>query len=54
MWLQISGRKTGLKALIKKSCHKLQGLDNDYDYSEWYELTKPTEEELKGPEGSAF
>ena len=40
-------KENGLKALIKKSCHKLQGLDNDYDYSEWYELTKPTEEELK-------
>ena len=29
-----------------KSKHKLQGIDNDYDYSEWYELTKPTDEEL--------
>ena len=29
-----------------KSRHKLQGIDSDYDYGEWYELTKPTEEEL--------
>ncbi|MEW4411146.1 glycosyltransferase family 2 protein [Clostridium sp. AN503] len=40
------GKKHGLKALILKSRHKLQGLDNDYDYGEWYDLTKPTEEEL--------
>ena len=40
-------KENGLRALIKKSCHKIQGLDNDYDYGEWYELTKPTEEELK-------
>ena len=40
------GKKHGLKALFLKSKHKLQGLDNDYDYGEWYDLTKPTEEEL--------
>lgn len=40
------GKKHGLKALFLKSRHKLQGLDNDYDYAEWYNLTKPTEEEL--------
>lgn len=39
-------RENGLHALVKKSVHKLQGIDNDYDYAEWYELTKPTEEEL--------
>ena len=33
------GKKHGLKALLLKSRHKLQGLDNDYDYGEWYELT---------------
>ncbi len=41
------GKKHGLKALFLKSKHKLQGLDNDYEYAEWYELTKPSEEELK-------
>lgn len=39
-------KENGLKALIIKSRHKLQGIDNDYDYGEWYELTRPTEEEL--------
>ncbi len=39
-------KENGLRALYIKSKHKLQGLDNDYDYAEWYELTKPTEEEL--------
>ena len=40
------GKKHGLKALLLKSCHKIQGLDNDYDYAEWYRLTKPSGEEL--------
>ena len=39
-------KEHGLKALVVKSRHKLQGIDNDYDYGEWYELTKPTDEEL--------
>lgn len=41
------GKKHGMKALFLKSKHKLQGLDNDYDYKEWYDLTKPDEEELR-------
>lgn len=41
------GKKHGIKALFLKSKHKLQGLDNDYDYKEWYDLTKPDEEELR-------
>ena len=40
-------KENGLRALILKSKHKIQGLDNDYDYGEWYELTKPSEEELE-------
>lgn len=39
-------KQHGLKALVLKSRHKLQGLDNDYDYGEWYELTRPSQEEL--------
>ena len=46
MWPWIFWKEHGLKALVVKSKHKLQGIDNDYDYSEWYELTKPTDEEL--------
>ncbi len=47
-------KENGLKALIKKSKHKIQGIDNDYDYAEWYDLTKPTEEELAAQRTAAF
>lgn len=40
-------KENGLKALLIKSKHKLQGIDNDYDYGEWYSLTKPSNEELE-------
>ncbi len=40
-------KENGLRALLVKSTHKLQGLDNDYDYGEWYSLTKPVREELE-------
>ena len=43
-------KENGLKALLVKSKHKLQGIDNDYDYGEWYSLTKPTAEELEETE----
>ncbi|MGL5434354.1 MAG: glycosyltransferase family 2 protein [Lachnospiraceae bacterium] len=48
------GKKHGLKALFLKSKHKLQGIDNDYDYGEWYELTKPTTEELEKQRKTVF
>lgn len=48
------GKKHGLKALFLKSRHKLQGLDNDYDYAEWYNLTKPAEEELAKQRKTVF
>lgn len=48
------GREHGLKALFLKSKHKLQGLDNDYDYGEWYELTKPDQEELSAQKTTHF
>lgn len=47
-------KENGVRALIKKSKHKLQGIDNDYDYGEWYELTKPTEEELEQQRQTSF
>lgn len=47
-------KDNGLKALILKSRHKLQGIDNDYDYGEWYELTKPSEEELAAQKKEHF
>ena len=40
-------KENGLKALLLKSKHKLQGIDNDYDYGEWYSLTRPSNEELE-------
>lgn len=48
------GKKHGLKALFLKSKHKIQGLDNDYDYGEWYDLTKPTQEELQEQRTTMF
>ncbi len=48
------GKKHGLKALFLKSKHKLQGIDNDYDYSEWYEMTKPSPEELEKQRKTVF
>ena len=47
-------KENGLKALIVKSKHKLQGIDNDYDYGEWWDLTKPAEEELEAQKGETF
>ncbi|MDO4267735.1 MAG: glycosyltransferase family 2 protein [Eubacteriales bacterium] len=48
------GRKHGLKALFLKSKHKIQGFDNDYDYGEWYNLTKPSGEELAAQRRTKF
>jgi len=47
-------KENGLKALYLKSKHKLQGLDNDYDYAEWWNLTKPTDEELAAQREEKF
>ncbi len=47
-------KQHGLKALVVKSRHKLQGLDNDYDYGEWYELTRPSDEELEQQRKTVF
>ncbi|MBR4314458.1 MAG: glycosyltransferase, partial [Lachnospiraceae bacterium] len=38
--------KNGIKEFIKKAKRKLSGFNVDYDYSEWYELTKTSDEEL--------
>ncbi|MCB7319588.1 glycosyltransferase family 2 protein [Lacrimispora sp. 210928-DFI.3.58] len=47
-------KEHGLRALVLKSRHKLAGLDNDYDYGEWYDLIKPTEEELENQRNTHF
>ncbi len=40
-------KENGARALWKKSVHKLKGISEDYDYSEWYEKTRISEEELE-------
>ena len=47
-------KENGLRALVLKSKHKLEGIDSDYDYAEWYEKTKPTEEELEAQRTAVF
>ncbi|MDW2799624.1 glycosyltransferase family 2 protein [Clostridium boliviensis] len=46
--------ENGLKAFMIKSRHKLQGIDSDYDYTEWVSLTKTTEEELAKQRQTVF
>ena len=40
-------REHGLRALWKKATHKIKGIEEDYDYNEWYKQTCITEEELQ-------
>ncbi|HCD43640.1 MAG TPA: glycosyl transferase family 2 [Lachnoclostridium sp.] len=47
-------KENGFKAFVLKSRHKLQGIDSDYDYPEWYALTKTTDEELDAQRKTAF
>ena len=39
--------KEGPKEFFKKTKRKIKGLNVDYDYSEWYELTRPKDEEIE-------
>ncbi|WP_349946287.1 glycosyltransferase [Lacrimispora sp. BS-2] len=47
-------KENGFKAFVLKSRHKLQGIDSDYDYPEWYALTKTTDEELEAQKKADF
>lgn len=47
-------KENGFKAFLLKSRHKLQGIDSDYDYPEWYALTKTKEEELEAQKSMVF
>ena len=38
--------KYGLKAVYVKSKNKIKGIDNDFEYSEWYERVKPGDDEI--------
>lgn len=39
--------KEGIFEFYKKTIRKIKGINVDYDYMEWYELTKTTEEDLQ-------
>ena len=39
-------KKHGPKAVYIKSKNKIKGLDNDYEYGEWFDKVRPTKEEL--------
>lgn len=47
-------KENGFRAFVLKSRHKLQGIDSDYDYPEWYALTKTTQEELEAQKKTVF
>ena len=46
--------KNGIKEFLKKTKRKFLGFNVDYDYSEWYELTKVSEEELELQKNASF
>ena len=47
-------KENGLKALILKSKHKIQGIDDDYDYAEWWNLIKPSDAQLEAQKKETF
>ena len=48
-------KENGLRALIKKSCHKIQGLDNDGDYGGVVRPQLSRQKKIfKGSEGDTF
>lgn len=46
-------QKHGLRALFKKSVHKIQNIQDDYDYNEWYKKVRITDEALAKQRESA-
>lgn len=46
-------QKHGLRALFKKSVHKIQNIQDDYDYNEWYKKVRISDEELAQQRESA-
>lgn len=46
-------QKHGLRALFKKSVHKIQNIQDDYDYNEWYKKVRISDEELAKQRESA-
>lgn len=41
-------KQYGPKVVYLKSRNKIKGIDNDFEYSEWYERVRPKKEELDG------
>lgn len=39
-------KEHGLKAVYIKSKNKIKGIDNDFEYTEWYERVRPKDDEL--------
>lgn len=46
-------QKHGLRALFKKSVHKMQNIQDDYDYNEWYKKVRISDEALAQQRESA-
>lgn len=46
-------QKHGLRALFKKSVHKIQNIQDDYDYNEWYKKVRISDEALAQQRKSA-
>ena len=46
-------QKHGLRALFKKSVHKIQNIQDDYDYNEWYKKVRISDDELAKQRESA-
>lgn len=46
-------QKHGLRALFKKSVHKIQNIQDDYDYNEWYKKVRISDEALAQQRESA-
>lgn len=47
-------KEQGPGVLFKKAFHKIKGIEEDYDYNEWFRTTRATEEELKAQRNTVF
>ncbi len=47
-------REHGLRALFHKAVHKVKGIQEDYDYNEWYKKTCTTDEQLSEQRKTKF
>lgn len=47
-------KENGFGAFVQKINRKVRGLDDHFEYSGWYELTRPTEEELEEERKTVF